>query len=215
MLTLILALVAAAADPAPPASGQAPAPKPRKVCHDFPEANSRFMHRVCTVVVDRPAVAAQTPVIAPPPVATTLGVGMAVVDTQGAPVGTITALAAETVTVKTDRYEAQLPRTSLALSDGQALFGLTQAQLNASIEQTQATIAKSALKVGGVVTGTGGASLGTVDAAEGDTVTIRLASGVRISVPRASIAPNAAGGGSIGITAAELEAQVKAANPGH
>ena len=223
MLNVILASLIAAASPASSspllllvqaAAPTAEAPTSRRVCHEVPVSNSRFTRRTCTLVVDRPPAAA--PASAPAPaiaVATTLGVGMAVVDSQGAAVGTITALACDSVTVKTDKHQAQLPKSSLTLSDGKALFGLTQAQLNASVEQSQAATAMAALKVGAPVKGTGGASVGTIDAVDAANVTIRLASGLRISVPRSGIAPAADGGGTIGITAAELEAQVKAAQP--
>ena len=145
---------------------------------------------------------------------TALGVGMAVVDTNGGAVGVVTALAADSVTVKTDKHLAQLPKASLTVSEGKALFGLTQAALDMSIEQSLAATAMAALKVGAAVKGTGGTSVGTIDAVEADKVTIRLASGMRISVPRSGIAAGTDGSGTIGITAAELEAQVKAAQPG-
>ena len=219
MLNAILASLIAAASPASSspllllvqaAAPTVEAPTSRRVCHEVPVSNSRFTRRTCSVVVDRPPAAAPAPAIT---IATTLGVGMAVVDSQGAAVGTITAVAGDSVTVKTDKHQAQLPKSSLTLSDGKALFGLTQAQLNASVEQSQAATAMAALKVGAPVKGTGGASVGTIDAVDAANVTIRLASGLRISIPRSGIAPAADGGGTIGITAAELEAQVKAAQP--
>lgn len=227
MLTLILAGLVAApnsssaspspfaqqlAQATPPAAQPAEAPKSRRVCHDVPVSNSRFTRRVCSTVVDRQAEAAQAPPRAPP-VMTTLAVGMRVVDAQGGEVGIITALAADSVTVRTDKHQAQLPKTSLTLSEGKALFGLTQADLNASVEQALATIRMAQFKVGAPVTGAAGASIGTIDAVEADSLTIRLASGSRISVPRSGISANADGGGVIGLTAAELEAQVNAAKP--
>ncbi|MEO7813963.1 MAG: hypothetical protein ABIR87_00790 [Sphingomicrobium sp.] len=213
MLYLILVALTAAATP-PPAD-PAVAPTSRRVCHDVAVSNSRFTRRSCSVVVDRPAATAQVAAAAATPVATTLGVGMAVVDAQGGAVGTITALAGDSVTVTTDKHQAQLPKSSLTLSDGKALFGLTRAQLNASVEQSQAATAMAALKVGAPVRGTGGSSVGTIDAVDPASVTIRLANGQRISIPRSGIAPAADGGGTIGLTAAELEAQLKAAQPTH
>jgi len=72
---------------------------------------------------------------------------------------------------------------------------------------------KPELKVGATVKGTAGASVGTIDAVEADNVTIKLASGLKITVPRSGIAAEVDGGGVIGLTAAELETQVKAAQP--
>ena len=220
MLALILVELIAAASLSSPASEAqasppAQAPATRRVCHDIQGAYSRTPRRVCTTVaVKPPAASAAAAEPAPPPVMTTLGVGMPVVDVQGGAVGVVTAVAADSVTVKTDKHEAQLPRTSLTVSEGKALFGLTQAELNASVERSLAAAAMAALKVGAAVKETSGASVGTIDAIEADNVTIKLASGLRISVPRSGIAAAADGTGVIGISAAQLEAQVKAANPG-
>lgn len=207
MLTLILGalLQSSAVQPAE-------APATRRVCQDVKMANSRFTRRICKeVATNRPQVA-QPPAPPPAPVATTLGVGMAVVDTQGAPVGSITALSADTVTVQTAKHQAVLPRASLTVSGSKALFGLSQADLDASVERAQAAT-PAALKVGAAVKGKDGRSVGTVDAVDASNVTIRLSIGPRISIPRSGIAPDASGGGTIGLTAAELEAQVKAAQP--
>lgn len=214
MLTSILAGLVAAANPSPALVhlAQADQPKTRRVCKDIPAAYSRTMRRVCTTVAVKQPDAAPAP--PPPPPVTELGVGMPVVDTAGGSVGTIVGLAGDTVTVKTDKHQAQLPRTSLTISDGKALFGLTQAQLNASIDQSLAAATAAALKVGAAVTGTGGTSVGTIDALTADNVTVKLASGLKISVPRSGITAGADGTAMIGISAAELEAQVKAANPG-
>ena len=221
MLTLILAELIAAADPSPAAMLQAQAvvptvaPKTRRVCRDVQVPYSRTSRRICTTVEEKQPAATlgQAPATPPPPVATTFGVGMPVVDTQGGAVGTITAVAADTVTVKTAKHQAQLPKTSLTISEGKALLGLTQADLDASVERTLATMPRAGLKVGATVKGTGGASVGTIDAVEAESVTIRLSGGLRISIPRSGIAVDAEGGGVIGISAAELEAQVKAAQP--
>jgi hypothetical protein len=189
----------------------AEAPRTRRVCHDVQGGYSRTPKRICTTEeVRQPAPTVATVRAVPPPVATTFGVGMAVVDTLGAPVGTITAIAADTVTVKTARHQAQLPKTSLTISEGKALFGLSQADLDASVERT---LAATGLKVGATVKGKGGASVGTIDALDGENVTIRLSGGQRISIPRTGIAVDVDGGGLIGLTASELEAQVKAAQP--
>ena len=217
MLALILVELIAAASlssSAAEASPSAEAPATRRVCHDVLGGYSRTPRRVCTTVAVKQPAAATAPEPAPPPLMTALGVGMAVVDVQGGDVGVVTAVAADSVTVKTDKHEAQLPKSSLTVSDGKALFGLTQAALNASIERSLAATAMAALKVGAEVKDTSGASVGTIDAIDAANVTIKLASGIPISIPRSGIAPGADGSGRIGITAAQLEAQVKAAHPG-
>jgi len=221
MLTFVLAELIAVAGPSPAAMFQAQtnvpagAPRTRRVCQEVPVPYSRTSRRICrTVEVKQPvATLEQAPATPSPPVATTFGVGMPVVDTQGGSVGTITVVTTDTVTVKTTKHEAQLPKASLTISEGKALLGLTQAELDASVEQTLATVSSAGLKAGATVKGSGGASIGTIDALEAENVTIRLSSGLKISIPRSGITVEADGGGVIGLTAAELEAQVKAAQP--
>jgi hypothetical protein len=195
------------------AAVEAVAPKTRRVCRDIQGAYTRTPRRVCTTEVVKQPVTVEAPAPPPPPVATTFEVGMAVVDSQGGAVGTITAVSADTLTVKTARHQAELPKSSLTISEGKALFGMTQAELEASIERTLAAKAEAALKVGATVKGKDGASVGTIDALDAGNVTIRLASGPRISIPRSGIAVDAEGNGAIGLTAAELEAQIRAAQP--
>lgn len=212
MFTFVFAeLVAATAMLQAPVTAPAEAPKTRRVCRDVPGAFTRTPRRICTEVRAKAPAAAVAEAAPAPRVPTTFEPGMPVVDTQGAEVGTITAVAADSVTVKTARNQAQLPKTSLTISDGKALFGLSQAQLDAQVEQSLATRAE--LTVGATVKGKGGSSVGSVDAVDAQSVTIKLSSGQRISIPRSGISVDADGSGLIGLTAEELEAQVKAAQP--
>ena len=65
-------------------------------------------------------------------------VGMAVTDVNGGPVGTVTGVNGDVVTVKTDRLEANLPKASFTPHEGKLLVGMTQAELNAAIEKDRA-----------------------------------------------------------------------------
>ena len=216
MLTMILAelIVAASASLAMTAGdqAQAEAAKSRRVCRNVPSAYSRTPKRICTIKPEPAAAAVPVPKVAPVPVATTLGIGMMVVDAQGGPVGTITGLGADTVTVKTAKHQAQLPRTSLTISEGKALIGMTQAELDASVEKMLLTMS-TGLKAGAAVKARGGENVGTIEAIDTQTVTIALSDGQRINIPRSGIAAHPEGGGIIGLTAAELEAQLKASQP--
>ncbi len=224
MNTIILAsLISASAASPPPllislvqastvAAQAADAPKSRKACRNIPIPNSRFTKRVCSEVVERPA-DVQEPVSTASVIAT-LAVGMSVVDPQGGVVGSITAMGPDGVTVQTDRHQAKLPQSSFTVSNGKALFAMSQAELNASIDELIAANPAPELKVGAEVRGAKGASIGTIDALDAANVTITLASERKISIPRSSIAAQADGSGMIAWTASELEAQVKAAQPG-
>ena len=132
-------------------------------------------------------------------------VGTVVTDAKGGPVGTVTAVNGNVVTVHTDKLDANLAKESFTPSEGK-LLGLTQVELNAAVEKDQAAAAAS-LAVGAEVKGTGGAVLGTIDAIDGEFVTIKLASGSKVRIPRSGIA-GSAGGAVVGLTAEQLEAQV-------
>ena len=81
---------------------------------------------------------------------------------------------------------------------------MTQAELNAATDKSLAEAA-AAIAPGATVKGSGGAVVGTIDAVDTETVTIKLASGSLVRVPRTGVA---AGNGDVvvGLTAQELEA---------
>jgi len=134
-------------------------------------------------------------------------VGMQIVDTAGAPVGTVTAIQGDNLLVKTDKHEALLPKASFTLHDGKLLFGLTQAQLDSKIEESAAASQKS-IVAGATVNGTGGAAVGKIEAVDNDKVTIALTSGKKIQVPSTGLRGNADGTVAIGYTAEQLDALV-------
>jgi len=102
--------------------------------------------------------------------------GMQVVDTKGAAVGVVTGIKGDLVMVKTDKHEVALPKTSFTPDKGKLLFGMTQAELNAATEKSLAEAA-AAVAPGATVKGTGGATIGTVDAVDTEFVTLKLQSG--------------------------------------
>jgi len=134
-------------------------------------------------------------------------VGMQIVDTAGAPVGTVTAIQGDNLLVKTDKHEALLPKASFTLHDGKLLFGLTQAQLDSKIEESAAASQK-AIVAGATVNGTGGAAVGKIEAVDNEKVTIALTSGKKIQVPSTGLRGNADGTVAIGYTAEQLDALV-------
>ena len=134
-------------------------------------------------------------------------VGMTIVDTAGAPVGTVTAIKGENLQVKTDKHEALLPRSSFTLNAGKLLFGMTQAQLDAEIEKSTAS-SQQAIVAGATVTGSGGTAVGKIEAVEDGKVTIALDSGQRIQVPSTGLRGNPDATVTIGYTADQLQALV-------
>jgi preprotein translocase subunit YajC len=143
-----------------------------------------------------------------------ISVGMQVTDPSGAPVGTVTAVQGSNLVVKTDKHEVALPKASFTPNEGKLLFGMTQAQLNAEVEKSLVA-ADAAIVAGATVKGLQGTSIGTLDKVEADAVTIKLASGQQVRVPRSGIRGNADGSVTVGLTAEQLEAEVAKALAGN
>lgn len=137
-------------------------------------------------------------------------VGMPVVDAQGGAVGTVTAIDGDLLVVKTDRHEAALPRASFRAADGKLMFAMTQAQLNAEIEKSQAT-ARAAIAAGATVKGLAGAVLGTIESVDGQNAVIKLTSGSSVSIPLTGLSGNADGTVVVGLTAEQIEKQLSPA----
>jgi preprotein translocase subunit YajC len=148
------------------------------------------------------------PALAQAAPANAFSIGTQVTDANGGAVGTVTAVNGDVVTVKTDRVEANLSKASFTPNEGKLLVGLTQAELNAAVEKDKAA-AEASRAVGAEVKGSGGATLGTIDAIDAEFVTIKLGSGSKVRIPRSGIV-GAATGAVIGLTAEQLEAQVSA-----
>jgi hypothetical protein len=138
---------------------------------------------------------------------TQLRAGATVTDPQGGEVGTITSVEGDFVILRTDRHEARLPLSSFTATGDAVLFGLTRDQLNAQIEQALAQ-AQQAIAVGAVVHDREGVVVGPIEAADAETVTVRLGE-QQIRMPRTAVAPGP-NGLVIGVTLAELQAQIAA-----
>jgi hypothetical protein len=139
-------------------------------------------------------------------------VGMQVVDTAGAPVGTVTAIQGTNLQVKTDKHEALLPKSSFSVSDGKLLFGMTQAQLDAEIEKNLSA-ANAAIVAGATVKGLQGTQIGTIDSVADGKVTIALPSGKKIAVAQDGVRGNPDGTVTVGLSADQLDAQVRSGSP--
>lgn len=137
-------------------------------------------------------------------------VGMQIVDTAGAPVGTVTAVKGDNIQIKTDKHDALLPKSSFTVANGKLLFGMTEAQLDQKIDEADAASAK-AIAAGATVNGSAGAPVGKIDGVEGGNVTITLTSGKKLQMPVAGVRGNADGTVTVGYTADQLEALIQSA----
>jgi preprotein translocase subunit YajC len=157
---------------------------------------------------------AQQAAPAPAPAASAVAgfnVGSVVRDTAGGEVATVTKVDAQNVTVKTDKHEVALPRTSFTATANGLLFGLTRDQLNAEVEKALSA-ASAKIVVGATITGTGGSAVGTIEALDDQFVTVKLASGKSVRLPRSAVGagPN---GPIVGTTVEQLEAAAAQAAP--
>ncbi|MEO6199233.1 MAG: hypothetical protein ABIO68_04780 [Sphingomicrobium sp.] len=156
-----------------------------------------------SLALSMPHIAVAQPAAAPAP-------GMVVEDASGGAVGTVAMVDSANVTVRTDKYDIPLPAQSFTANGKTLLVGLTRDELNAAWEKGLADAA-AALVVGAPVKGTEGSEVGTIEAIDADNVTIKLPDGQKVQIPRAGIA-GSANGAVIGLSAAQLAAQLSAAD---
>jgi hypothetical protein len=139
-------------------------------------------------------------------------IGMQVTDASGGPVGTVVGIKGTNLLVRTDKHEALLPTASFRVEQGKLLFGMTQAQLDAQIEQSLAA-ASSAVVAGATVKGLSGTPVGTIEAVADGNATIALQDGKKIAVPQNGLRGNPDGSVTIGYSAEQLQALVQGATP--
>jgi len=146
-----------------------------------------------------------------PAAAQSVQAGATVTDPQGGEVGTVVRVEGDHLVLRTDRHEVLLPVASFTPTDETVLFGMTRAELNASVDQALAQ-AQQSIAVGTMVYDRDGAPIGPVEETDAETITVKLGE-APIRVPRSGIAP-APNGVRIGATVAELRAQIAAATGG-
>jgi hypothetical protein len=150
------------------------------------------------------ALAAAPAAAQPAPATSTIAPGMIVKHDKGSEVGTVVRIEGDLLIVKTDKYEVPVPKTSTTPFEGTLLFGMTRDQLNAAVEAQNAA-RDAAMKVGASVLDPAGAAAGTVTATDAESLTLKVASGKVVRLPRTGFALGA-NGLVVGLTAAQLEA---------
>ncbi|HEX2623621.1 MAG TPA: hypothetical protein VHM21_00015 [Sphingomicrobium sp.] len=130
------------------------------------------------------------------------GPGWEVVDPQGNSVGIVVATDGDTgLIVRTDKSDVKLPVTSFAKGNGKLSIALNRDQLNAL------GAAQSSLAIGKPVKDTAGVLIGSIEALDDQFVTIKLASGQSIKLPRNGVSASV-GGAVAGLTLQQLQAQL-------
>lgn len=162
-----------------------------------------------TVGAAVPAYAQDVPPAAAPAKAN-VTTGAAVMDVKGGAVGTIASVSGDVAVIDTGTVKASVPTSSFAQSDKGLLIGMTKAELEAAAQGAQASQQQAflaSLKPGIAVTDQHGGAVGTIEAVEGDLVTVATPN-AKAKLPKSALAqgPN---GPVIGMTQAQLEAAAK------
>jgi preprotein translocase subunit YajC len=158
------------------------------------------MMRLISVIAAFSALALSAPALAQ-----AIAPGMQIMDPNGGAVGTVKAVQGDNLVVTTGTHEALLPKASFTANGGKLLFGLTQAQLNAEIEKSQAA-SSAAIAAGATVKGLQGTEIGKIDSVTDSDVVIALPSGKKIQVARNGVRGNPDGTVTVGLTAEQLNA---------
>jgi hypothetical protein len=145
---------------------------------------------------------------AAPAAAPAVTVGANVVDTTGAPVGTIESVSGGNAVLSTGTAKAAIPVASFAKGANGLVVGITKADLEAKVA---AASKPTEIAAGMAISGPGGAAVGKVDSVSGDMVTVATANS-KAQLPKTAFAqgPN---GLVIGMTADQIDAATKAATP--
>ena len=130
-------------------------------------------------------------------------VGMQVTDSSGAPVGIVSGMDATSLRVKTAANEVTLPKASFTPTDGKLVIAMTQAQLDAQVQQTVAA-ATAAVAAGAAVKSSDGTQVGRIDSVADGKVVVLLDSGKRLAVPENGARGNTDGTVTVGYTAAQI-----------
>lgn len=128
--------------------------------------------------------------------------GMQVLDPSGGNVGIVTGIKGDHLVLKTHKHEVQLPLTSFTAHEGKLLFAMTAAELDAETDKAMAE-ANAAVAVGAQVYGSDGSLAGQIDAIDDSLVTVKLASGKTVRLPRSGVF-GSQNGAVLGITTAKL-----------
>lgn len=137
--------------------------------------------------------------------------GAAVSDTSGNPVGTIESVNGDLAVVSTGTTKVSLPVSSFGQGAKGPIIAMTKAELDAAASGAQANAKNelaAQLKAGASVYGSDGASVGTVESADAQFVTLNLGD-QKAKLPLESFSKGAQGP-VIGMTAAELKAAIGA-----
>ena len=140
--------------------------------------------------------------------------GATVSDTKGGTVGTIDSVDGEFAILDTGTNKVRLPMTSFAAGTSGPVIAMTKAEVDAAAggaaEADKAALT-AMLTAGAKVSDTQGGPVGTIEANDGQFITVATAKN-KVKLPVAAFGKGASGV-VIGMTAAQLDSAAKAAAP--
>ena len=143
-----------------------------------------------------------------------LAVGTTIYGPEGEVVGTVETIAEGIVTVDTGKHKAPLPADVFGTSDQGPTITVTQAQINAMLDEQIAAAAAqrdAALVAGAMVHTAGDLMLGNVKSVEGDDVVVEIETGP-VAMKREHFAVNANGTLIALFTMDQIQAAAEAAD---
>ncbi|MBW0144946.1 hypothetical protein [Sphingomicrobium clamense] len=132
--------------------------------------------------------------VAVAPVSPAFAQALEIVDPQGEKVGHMVSMDTETgmITLKTDKYEIVLPKTSFTPNGETMMIAMTQAELNAEVERGKKELADT-VSIGRDVRDADLVAAGTIEAMTADAAMIRLTNNTVVAVPLNGITPHLEG----------------------
>lgn len=140
--------------------------------------------------------------------------GAAVTDAKGGAVGTIASVSGDVAVVDTGSVKASIPVKSFAKTDTGFAISMTKAELEAAAKGASASQQQqflASLTPGTAVSDQNGGAVGTIEAIEGDLVTVATPN-AKAKLPKSAIVQGPKGA-VIGMTQAQLEAAAKGSTP--
>jgi hypothetical protein len=140
-------------------------------------------------------------------------VGVTVIDTAGAPVGTIESIADGTAIINTGTNKAPFPLASMTPGPNGPIIASTKAQLDGFYAEQAAKTAAALVTGAPVKTRNGAAQAGTIKSVAADSIVLTTATGQDVSLPRNIFAVDPQGTVVIGFTAEQFTEALNAAQP--
>lgn len=142
--------------------------------------------------------------------------GTTILDSAGATIGTVDSVTPQAIVINTGTAKIAVPPASVGKTATGFAMSMTKADLLAAQAQQQAqagAAVRAKLVAGTPVAGLNGTPLGTIKAADAQTVTLTTTKNIDVKLPVSGFGAGPTGGVILGMTAAQLDAATAGATP--